>query len=564
MVVAILFLFSGNRMNARDWVKLTSARGEVFSNAGTAPARRALEQFDWMANAFQSYGNPRKAIPLRVLIFASEREFAAYRPSEISAGFYQSGPDGDWIVFHSAVGERVALHEYTHRLLNRSLTRLPQWLEEGMAEFFSTLRIDKQGKILIGAPIPSHLENLKFSGLLPARELLAGSKNSIHYSENTAAGRFYATSWALVHMLYLSPRYAARMPQFVEAIDAAAVPPETAFEQSFGISVAKALQELAAYLERPTLPSGTVALDPADGRATISNPEPASIAEITQLQAELLLDSGHPQQAAAMYRKLARSNTARQNLTWQAYWALSQGDIPAASNFFERILEDPQAGGRAVFEYAMLLREHGGSRARVTQLLERAVARNPSHPEAHFLLGVRATDEKRYRDAVDHLREAVAILPRQANFWHALGFAYSRLGNLPEARKAALKAVRIAETEQEEKMASDLLAGLDRPAAPGSSRAGDAPVPESWKNPQGDSTFTGELREFVCGDPPRVRLATAQGDMEEFVILNPKKLALRNASGAQREFQCGTLDPTRVRIEYFGATRDITSIDFTP
>ena len=562
VLVAILFLFNCHRVTARDWIKMTSARGEVFSNAGPAPAKRVLEQFDWMANAFQSFGPNRRTQPLKVMIFASEREFADYRPSAISTGFYQSGPDGDWICFY-VPSDRVALHEFTHSLLNRTTTQLPQWLEEGLAEFFSTLRIDK-GRIVIGSSIPGHIANLSQLDLLPASELIAGSKQSIHYADPVAAGRFYATSWALVHMLYLSPRYAARMPQFVQAIDAAAIPPEQAFAQAFGISIEEALVQVRGYLQPGRrLATTTIAIDNSIPTAPISEPKPMDLAAITNIQAELLLDAGHREKAAGKYQELVKLKT-ESSLIAQAFLAMSRNEMTSASRFFEKLLENPQAEARTVFEYAMLLRDTGAAdRARVTELLQRTVRQNPSHPEANFLLGVRATDEKRYAEAVEHLREAVAILPRQSSFWHALGYAYSRLGNGAEALKAALKAVRLAETEQQEKMARDLLQGLATPTSSQTSASVDKPMPASWQNRQGDATATGTLREFVCSNPPRIRLQTVEG-LQEFVILHPEKLVFRNAPSTQVEFVCGPLDPQVVKIEYLRSTRDITKVDYNP
>jgi len=561
MVVAILFLFSVDAVTARDWIKMTSPRGEVYSNAGIGPAKRALEQLDWMTDTFQDIGRPRAAAPLKILIFASEKEFAEYRPTRLSSGFYQSGPSGDWICFYSG-DTRVALHEFTHSLLNRSTIQLPQWLEEGLAEFFSTLRVDKQ-HVVIGTAIPEHISNLKLLDFLPEGDLVKANRRSIHEEGPVLAARFYATGWALVHMLYLSPKFAPYMPAFVEAIDSAKVSPERAFEDAFGMTIGKALGEAQAYIRQPLLPSGRIARPNDDPESPIAEAQAVDAVEIARVQAELLLDSGRRDEAAIKYRAIAKTKSPA-SIAAQAFWSLSENDIPAATRFFEKALENPQADARLVFEYAMLLRESGtASRARVSELLERTIRLNPLHPEAHFLLGIRATDEKRFIEAVERLREAVAVLPRQSSFWHALGFAYSKTGNQAEARNAAHKAIRIAGSEQEEKMARDLLASLEPERRGPAAKSVDAPVSEAWKNPQGDASVVGTLKAFVCGNPPKIEITTTRG-VEEFIILNPQKLTLRNAAYQKIEFVCGELDPNRVRIEYLRATRDITSIDFSP
>ena len=431
-----------------------------------------------------------------------------------------------------------------------------------MAEFFSTLRIDKK-HIVIGTAIPSHIANLKLLDFLPEADLVKANRRSIHEEGPVLAARFYASSWVLVHMLYLSPKFAPHMPAFVEALDGAKVSPERAFEEAFGMSVGKALGEAQAYVRQAVLPSGRIARPDDDPESPISEAQVVDAVEIARVQAELLVDSGRRDQAAIKYRAIAKTKSPA-SLAAQAFWSLSENDIPAATRVFEKALENPQADARLVFEYAMLLRDSGSaSRARVTDLLERTTRLNPQHPEAHFLLGIRATDDKRYTEAVEHLREAVAVLPRQSSFWHALGFAYSKTGNQPEARNAAYKAIRIAGSEQEETMARDLLASLEPDRFGSTAKRSDTPVSDAWKNPQGDASVVGTLKAFVCGNPAKIEITTARG-VEQFVVLNPQKLTLRNTPNGKMDFVCGDLDPTRVRMEYFRSTRDITSIDFAP
>jgi len=66
----------------------------------------------------------------------------------------------------------------------------------------------------------------------------------------------------------------------------------------------------------------------------------------------------------------------------------------------------------------MLVRDTGGARPRVIENLKKAVELNPNYAEANFLLGVMASGDGRHEEAVEYLRRATAILPRQANFWH--------------------------------------------------------------------------------------------------------------------------------------------------
>jgi tetratricopeptide (TPR) repeat protein len=584
-VVGLLFVFNQTGA-ARDFIQVVSPRAEVYTDGGMKLAQQTLDQLETLASVFEEFGRkPTRTGPVRVIAFASEADYVPFRPSPISAGFYQSGPEGDWIVFPAGAGERVVLHEYTHLLLNRGLAGLPQWLEEGLAEFFSTVQVvtAKSGArmVRIGRPIEEHLRNLRLLEPLTAKELLQVQKQSIHYADAVQASRFYATSWALVHMLYVHPLYARHMPAFVTAVDAAAVPVEIAFRDAFGVTLDRALDQMRGYLASPTgLRTGEVAL--ASGSASTASTETAAAKPvppvlILRLQAELLLDSNKRAQAAEKYRQITKladgSVEAREAM---AFLAMSENRVPVALERFSELVNgpgDPPAPARTVFEYAMLLRDAGGKRETVTSLLERTVALQPGHPEARFLLGVRASDESRYADAIVHLKAATLALPRQFSFWHALGFAQAKLGQRGESTASARKALRLAMNPEEDRMASALLnlaltsEGNAAKPAPGSAKP-SVSIPPGWnRKPAADGAATGALHSFQCVEPhPKLRIRTKSGDVEEFSILDPKNLELRNASGGTHEMQfaCGALEPTAVKIEYVRASRGITAIEFLP
>lgn len=583
-MVGLLFVFNQTGV-ARDFVQVVSPRAEVYSDGGAKLALQTLDRLEMLAAVFEEFGRtPARGGPVRVLAFASEADFAPFRPSPISAGFYQSGPEGDWIVFPAGAGERVVLHEYTHLLLNRGVAGLPQWLEEGLAEFFSTIQVAtlKSGGrgVRIGRSIDEHLRNLRVLEPLPAKELVQAHKQSIHYADAVRASRFYATSWALVHMLYLHPVYAPHMMEFVDAVDRAAVPVEIAFRDAFGVTLERALDDMKVYLASPSgLRVGEIPLpqDVASGKPSANAAvQPVSTVQILRLQAELSLDSNRRALAAEKYRQIARlADGSVETQEAMAFLAMSENRIPLALERFSALVNgSDKPPARAVFEYAMLLRDAGGKRDDVTALLERTVALQPSHPEARFLLGVRASDEKRFADAVRHLKAATGALPRQFSFWHALGFAQAKLGQADEAMAAARKSIRLATNPEEDRMAADLLnlalaSGRKTAGGVTTGRAqGAVSIPLSWnRKPLADGSIAGALHSFVCADPhPKLRIRTSGGDVQEFSILDPKNLELRNAAGGKHEMQfaCGTLEPRPVKIEYVRASRGITAIEFLP
>ena len=114
-------------------------------------------------------------------------------------------------------------------------------------------------------------------------------------------------------------------------------------------------------------------------------------------------------------------------------------------------LDDKDAS--ILFEYALLERDAGAGNDRVRELLEKVVALNPNFGEAQLLLGVRATDDRRYDAAITYLRNAARLLPRQSYVWHALAYAQQKQGLYPDALDSAQRAVRTASSNEQEHMA---------------------------------------------------------------------------------------------------------------
>ena len=79
---------------------------------------------------------------------------------------------------------------------------MPIWLNEGLAEYYSTFQVDEGGRrALVGRLIPSHLQLLNERRHMSIAELLAVETSSASYNEGERQTLFYAQSWALVHML---------------------------------------------------------------------------------------------------------------------------------------------------------------------------------------------------------------------------------------------------------------------------------------------------------------------------------------------------------------------------
>lgn len=115
------------------------------------------------------------------------------------------------------------------------------------------------------------------------------------------------------------------------------------------------------------------------------------------------------------------------------------GDLTRAEDLLRQCLEiNPDHTNARV----ALLRQ--GRTDVAAPVLERAVADAPDNPWAHRnLAGVRQREGK-FETAIDHLRSAVALNPRDERSWAGLGQALEETGEIAEADEAYKRAIELA------------------------------------------------------------------------------------------------------------------------
>ena len=198
---------------------MQSPNFEAYSSAGERDTRDALRYFERVRDFFLQVNQrePPKPVPVYVVVFGSEKEYAPYRLNEFATAYYFGGADRDYIVM-GRTGEQaaqIAVHEYVHLVARHAGLKFPPWLNEGIAELYSTLRMQGD-KVLVGDLIPGRLQALFTEKWVPLSVILSAGPDSPYYNEKNKAGSLYNEGWALVHMLQLSPEYVSKYSEFRE------------------------------------------------------------------------------------------------------------------------------------------------------------------------------------------------------------------------------------------------------------------------------------------------------------------------------------------------------------
>jgi hypothetical protein len=129
--------------------------------------------------------NFKSPVPTTVIVFKSESSYRPFKPMQNVAGYFQSGPDVNYITLstESASSEQssftIIFHEYTHLLIDATSGNVPTWVNEGLAEYYSTFSISDDQKVSWAALFPATSTCCVSTGgflaySLPGRSSVAG------------------------------------------------------------------------------------------------------------------------------------------------------------------------------------------------------------------------------------------------------------------------------------------------------------------------------------------------------------------------------------------------------
>ncbi len=245
-------LAASQGLMAEEWTIVQTPHFELYTSGSAEEARETVVFFEQVHDLFASWNarEPSASPRVKIIDFRNEQDYRLYLPNQLAAAFFLSGAAGDFIVTRNLKREtyHVAVHEYVHLVVKRSGLRISTAMNEGLAEFYSTLKVTKAG-IEIGTPPVIRLLTLRTIKLVPLAELFTVDTRSPVYRDQRQAEAFYAESWALTHMLLLSPEYRVKSTSYARDMQAGP-DPVSALERITGKSDSSILKDLQRYVQR--------------------------------------------------------------------------------------------------------------------------------------------------------------------------------------------------------------------------------------------------------------------------------------------------------------------------
>jgi tetratricopeptide (TPR) repeat protein len=301
-----------------QWRRIDSPNFVVIGEVGEGELRGVAKTFEAFRETLGRVLTERAistAVPTVVIVFPHQRAFTPFwktvkgKPIE-AAGVFVGGPDVNYIAIQgdSQLWQQIVFHEYAHVVVANIGRRMPIWVDEGLAEYYSMFELLKDGReARLGLVSPDRLAVLQQATLLPLETLLTVDYNSPLYNESNRRNTFYLQSWALTHLIIHGE--IDRTPQLNAYLEhlSNGLTPKQAWEKAFGPK--DIIRELDLYIRRRAL-SGSRYVFP-ERLATFDAPvTKMSPAEVEAFLAEFLIQEGRLEEASEWLRTAQKHDSA--------------------------------------------------------------------------------------------------------------------------------------------------------------------------------------------------------------------------------------------------------------
>ena len=494
-----------------------------------------------------------KKLPVFIVLFKNQKEFRPYAPNDGVAAFFTGDQSRDFIVMSGANDEDkpVAVHEYMHLLIRHMDLKVPVWLNEGIAEVYSTLK-PLGGKIAIGTAPAGVGYVLSSDKWLPLQRLFAIDRNSPEYNEKNRRGVLYAQSWMLTHMLMLGEGYQPKFGAFLRAIATGVQAPD-AFMRVYGKTLDQVTRELNGYFRANSLKG--VLFDTRLQKIAVSEPKPASDFDVELTLARLTGITGKQEEALARLERLTKQQPDR----WEPWEALAhvawrKNDRAAAAKYLRRAVDLKPAVWNLYWDYARLA-EPSESDA-IIRALQRSLELNGNNTDARLMLAYQLYAAERFKESVTVYKTVRSIdAERAPRLFLGLAHAAARAGDWAEAERAAAQARKYANSPADVSSVNQISEYLERRKAAAAGPVQpvlSATVPDSAPAASEDRwQLRGLLRHVDClADRARLRIVAGSRTVS-LLIADPDKIIVSNKPGSTMNLTCGAQpDGTDVTVDY--------------
>lgn len=447
----IALVLSAAAASAQNWIEVRSPNFSVVTDAGDKRGREVALHFEQMRQVFGSLIMHEKvniAAPLQIVAFKDRKGLNRVaplwqgKPVEL-AGFYLGGEDKHFIALDlsSDAGWPAVFHEYAHLLLNANYPRTQLWFDEGFAEYYSTIKIDKK-EVRVGDPPQWSVETLH-SGLMPVLQLLNVVNESDDYNKTgQRRSLFYAESWLMVHYFFDMQKI-REAGQYFTLVKKQNVPVADALKQAFGMTPAEFDRALQDFLVSRNALFHT--MKPPAGIESVT----FSARRMKDLESEAIIadmhqhSTDHVAQAQQEFERILAQNpdyAPAQRGLGIAYLAKQQ--FKEAGEHFRRAAKLGSTDPRVYYYIGYILYRRISAPGAIVdpemlvdmnEAINRAIDLDPEYADAYNMRSFALLHARNYPQAIEALKTAIRLSPRNEEYKLNLATQYLTANRYDEA-----------------------------------------------------------------------------------------------------------------------------------
>ncbi len=556
-------------LSAKDpaWLKLRSEHFEIYSAENEKQSRGVLEHLERVRKAYELLTNAKMPAGerARVVLFRNEKEYREYAPDSLSSAHYLGERDRDYIVLADLDSrtQTVLNHEYFHLFSHHAQFRLPVWLEEGLADLYSTLKITDKD-VTYGYPLAGHLGYLSstFGKPLPLSAIFAITRENRHEGDRNTVGRLYAQGWALAHMTFQGKEMADRSGEFFRKVRDGSTDAATAYQMVYGLDTRQLDQLLAAYIRKEYFSYGGVRTGGLNFTAPTER-VPLEDWEAPLLLADILAINRKEDAAKLRYDELAAKFPGIPEIDEsRGYADWIGGNRERATLHFRAAVEKKSRNPMAYFRLAELACDYSVMNADCTAWINEALRLDPGNREARNWAVGYMLNTGQYDAAIATVLRGGNVSAADApDIFHKLGYAHYQLRQFKEAHTALKRGLEFAKKPEDIAKLNEMerhVAAAERGEA--ATATGNVAETRFWQGASGDrikSDADQAMESFLELDSATMTAATLEAmdcsGTQPVAVVKAKGALLRLAidrSGAvvvirggavivDHEFSCG-------------------------
>lgn len=291
LLIGVAFSASASAAEPSPWLEIHSKHYTVVTDAGEKAGKDIALRFEQMRAVFGSLLMKERLsepLPLTILAFRNDKSYYQAAPLRNGQpigvpGFFLSGEDQNFIVLNLSEQEpwRAITYDFGLMLLNFNYPPVPAWFDEGLAEYFSSIRVEDNSYEIgrdpgLQSTYREHLNtdrgadgSKSFTDILsgemwlPLSELLGTKHDATSTNEIGKSAVFAAQSWMTMHYL-IHERKLPESGTYFDLVENQHVPVEEAIQKAYGVTATELDHAVKDYFQslKPILVAGGASKQP--------------------------------------------------------------------------------------------------------------------------------------------------------------------------------------------------------------------------------------------------------------------------------------------------------------